>query len=49
MAQIHENDSLETFGETFGVSTEELEYWDRYEISGLQLNHWDFESQNQAH
>lgn len=48
MAQTHQIDSLETFGETFGVSQEELEYWDSYEISGLQINHWDFDSPSQS-
>ena len=49
MTQTQEYISLESFGETFGVSREELEYWDRYEIDGLQLNHWDFESSLEAH
>jgi len=47
MAQTKHSDSLETFGKTFGVSQDELEYWDSYEICGLQLNDWDFESPNQ--
>jgi len=49
MGQIEAPASLEAIGETFGISLQELEYWETYEIGGLQIGHWDVESPTPSH
>lgn len=49
MGQLETSASLEAISETLGVSLQELDYWEHYEIGGLQLGHWDIESPSQPH